>query len=56
MKQVIIAAPAASPPRRRARAVKVERPTGRTTLRISHFPTLTVTSAGAHSKATRPRP
>src|SRR6266545_1354070 len=37
----------ASPPRRRARAVKVERPTGRTTL--------TATSAGAPSKATRPR-
>ncbi len=37
----------ASPPRRRAGAVKVERPTGRTTL--------TATSAGAPSKATRPR-
>ena len=35
------AASAPRPPRRRARAVKVERPTGRTTL--------TVTSAGAHS-------
>ena len=33
---------APQPPRRRARAVKVERPTGRTTL--------TATSAGAHSK------
>ena len=42
------AASAASPPRRRAGAVKVQRPTGRTTL--------TATSAGAHSKATRPRP
>jgi hypothetical protein len=38
----------AAPQRRRARAVKVERPTGRTTL--------TATSAGAPSKATRPRP
>jgi len=36
------------PPRRRAGAVKVERPTGRTTLRA--------TSAGAHFKASRPRP
>ena len=35
------------PPRRRARAVKMERPTGRTTL--------TATSADAHSKAPRPR-
>jgi transposase len=42
------AASAASPPRRRAGAVKLERPTGRTSL--------TATSAGAHSKATRPRP
>ena len=42
------AAPAASPPHRRVGAVKVERPTGRTTL--------TATSAGAPSKATRPRP
>ncbi len=42
------AASAASPPRRRAGAVKVQRPTGRTTL--------TATSAGAPSKATRPRP
>ena len=42
------AASAASPPRRRAGAVKVERPTGRTTL--------TATSAGAHSTAPRPRP
>jgi transposase len=41
-------ASAPSPSRRRAGAVKVERPTGRTTL--------TATSAGAHSKATRPRP
>jgi transposase len=41
------AASAARPPRRRAGAVKVQRPTGRTTL--------TATSAGAHSKATRPR-
>jgi len=40
--------PAQQPPRRRARAVKVERPTGRTTL--------TATSAGAHSKAPKPRP
>ena len=37
-----------SPPRRRAGAVKVERPTGRTTL--------TATSAGAHSKEPKPRP
>ena len=37
-----------SPTRRRAGAVKVERPTGRTTL--------TATSAGAHSKAPKPRP
>jgi transposase len=42
------AASAASPTRRRAGAVKVERPTGRTTL--------TATSADAHSKASRPRP
>jgi hypothetical protein len=42
------AAPAASPPHRRVGAVKVERPTGRTTL--------TATRAGAPSKATRPRP
>jgi len=42
------AASAASPPRRRAGAVKMQRPTGRTTL--------TATSAGAPSKATRPRP
>jgi hypothetical protein len=40
--------PAASSPRRRAGAVKVQRPTGRTTL--------TATSAGAHSTATGPRP
>ena len=38
----------ASPPRRRAGAVKVQRPTGRTTL--------TATSADAHSTASRPRP
>jgi transposase len=42
------AAPAASPPHRRVGGVKVERPTGRTTL--------TATSAGAPSKATGPRP
>ncbi len=36
------------PPRRRVGAVKVQRPTGRTTL--------TATSAGAHSKAPKPRP
>jgi transposase len=42
------AASAPRPPRRRAGAVKVERPTGRTTL--------TATSAGAHSKAPKPRP
>jgi transposase len=36
------------PPRRRAGAVKVERPTGRTTL--------TATSAGAHSRRPKPRP
>jgi transposase len=36
------------PSRRRAGAVNVERPTGRTTL--------TATSAGAHSKAPKPRP
>ncbi len=42
------AASTASPPRRRAEAVKVERPTGRTTL--------TATSSGARSEATRPRP
>ncbi len=42
------AASVASPSRRRAGAVKVERPTGRTTL--------TATSAGAHSTASRPRP
>jgi transposase len=42
------AASAPRPPRRRARAVKVERPTGRTTL--------TATSVGAHSKAPKPRP
>jgi transposase len=41
------AASAARPPRRRAGAVKVQRPTGRTTL--------TATSAGAHSKGSRPR-
>jgi transposase len=41
------AASAASPPRRGAGAVKMERPTGRTTL--------TATSPGAPSKATRPR-
>jgi transposase len=35
------------PPRRRAGAVKVQRPTGRTTL--------TATSAGAHSKTPKPR-
>jgi transposase len=39
---------APQPPRRRAGAVNVERPTGRTTL--------TATSAGAHSKTPRPRP
>jgi transposase len=42
------AASAASPSRRRAGAAKVQRPTRRTTL--------TATSAGAHSKASRPRP
>jgi transposase len=41
------AASAPRPTRRRAGAVKVERPTGRTTL--------TATSAGAHSKAPKPR-
>lgn len=41
------AASTASPPRRRARTVKVERPTGRTTL--------TARSADAPSKAPRPR-
>jgi hypothetical protein len=41
------AVPAPQPPRRRAGAVKVERPTGRTTL--------TATSAGAHSGAPKPR-
>jgi len=41
-------ASAASPSRRRAGAVKVERPTGRTTL--------TATNGDAHSKASRPRP
>ena len=44
-------APAASapqPPRRRAGAVNVERPTGRTTL--------TATSTGAHFQASKPRP
>src|SRR3954468_18881325 len=39
---------APSSPRRRAGAVKVQRPTGRTTL--------TATSAGAHSTAPKPRP
>src|SRR3954469_24154384 len=43
-----LAASAPQPPRRRAGAVNVERPTGRTTW--------TATSAGAHSKAPRPRP
>jgi transposase len=38
---------ATQPPRRRAEAVKVQRPTGRTTL--------TATSADAHSQAPRPR-
>jgi transposase len=42
------AASTASPPRRRAGAVKVQRPTGRTTL--------TATNADAHSNASRPRP
>jgi transposase len=42
------AASTASPPRQRAGAVKVQRPTGRTTL--------TATSADAPSKATSPRP
>jgi transposase len=42
------AASTARPAHRRAGAVKMERPTGRTTL--------TATSAGAPSKATRPRP
>jgi hypothetical protein len=42
------AASAASHPRPRAGAVKVERPTGRTTL--------TATNADAHSNASRPRP
>jgi len=42
------AASAPRPPRRRAGAVNVERPTGRTTL--------TATSFGAHSKAPKPRP
>ena len=41
------AASAARPQRRRAGAVKVQRPTGRTTL--------TATSAGAHSAAPNPR-
>jgi len=41
------AASAPQPPRRRARAVNVERPTGRTTL--------TATSAGAHSAVPKPR-
>jgi transposase len=41
------AASAPRPPRRRAGAVKVERPTGRTTL--------TATSAGAYSKVPKPR-
>ncbi len=41
-------ASAPRPPRRRAGAVKVQRPTGRTTL--------TATSLGAHSKAPKPRP
>jgi hypothetical protein len=41
------AASAPRPPRRRAGAVKVERPTGRTTL--------TAASTGAHSKAPKPR-
>jgi len=41
------AASAPKPPRRRAGAVKVERPTGRTTL--------TATSTGAHSRAPKPR-
>ena len=41
-------ASAPRPTRRRAGAVKVERPAGRTTL--------TATSAGAHSKAPKPRP
>src|SRR4051795_2910776 len=41
------AASAPQPPRRRAGAVNVERPTGRTTL--------TATSAGAHSRAPKPR-
>ncbi|MCK0112839.1 IS110 family transposase [Ornithinimicrobium sp. F0845] len=40
--------PAPQPPQRRARAVKVQRPTGRTTL--------TATSAGAHSKEPIPTP
>lgn len=39
--------PAPQPPRRRAGAVKVERPAGRRTL--------TATSAGAHSQETKPR-
>lgn len=42
------AVPAPWPPRRRAGAVKMERPTGRTTL--------TATSAGAHSRSPNPRP
>jgi transposase len=42
------AASAPQPPRRRAGAVIVERPTGRTTL--------TTTSTGAHSQTPRPRP
>jgi transposase len=42
------AASAPRPTRRRAGAVKVERPTGRTTL--------TATSAGAHSQSPKPRP
>jgi transposase len=41
------ASSAPQPPRRRARAVKVQRPTGRTTL--------TATSAGAHSRKPKPR-
>jgi transposase len=42
------AASAPQPPHRRAGAVNLERPTGRTTL--------TATSAGAHSRQPRPRP
>ena len=45
---IALAASAGQPPRRRAGAVNVERPTGRTTL--------TATSTDAPSKAPKPRP